>query len=51
MQSQRVVMTQAQTMGTNDVFLVFCVVMVLCVPVIWLARPPFKAIGSGGGGH
>jgi DHA2 family multidrug resistance protein len=49
MQSQRVVMTQAQTMGANDVFLIFCVVMVLCVPVIWLARPPFKAIGSGGG--
>jgi DHA2 family multidrug resistance protein len=51
MQSQRVVMTQAQTMGANDVFLAFCAVMLLCVPVIWLARPPFKAIGSGGGGH
>jgi DHA2 family multidrug resistance protein len=51
LQSQRVVMTQAQTMGANDIFLVFCAVMLLCVPVIWLARPPFRAIGSGGGGH
>jgi DHA2 family multidrug resistance protein len=51
MQTQRVVLTQAQTMGANDIFLIFCAVMLLCVPVIWLARPPFRAIGSGGGGH
>jgi len=48
MQTENVVMQQAQTMGANDLFLIFTALLVLCMPVIWLSRPPFRLIGSAG---
>ena len=48
-QTENVVMQQAQTMGANDLFLVFTLLLVACIPVVWLARAPFRPIGSGGG--
>jgi DHA2 family multidrug resistance protein len=48
-QAEGVVMQQAQTMGANDVFLVFTLLLTIAMPVIWLARPPFRMMGSGGG--
>jgi DHA2 family multidrug resistance protein len=44
----RVIETQSLTRGANDVFLALAVIMVLLVPVVWLAKPPFRAVGSGG---
>jgi len=45
----RVINTQALTMGANDIFLALAVLFVLLIPVVWLARPPFRAVGTGGG--
>jgi len=46
-----VINTQALTMGANDIFLALAVLFVLLIPLVWLARPPFRAVGTGGGGH
>jgi DHA2 family multidrug resistance protein len=43
----QVVNSQALTMGANDMFLIFAMLFVVMVPLVWLARPPFKAIGTG----
>jgi DHA2 family multidrug resistance protein len=48
-QSQYVVANQAQVLGANDIFLVFTVLTVACLPLLWLARPPFRVQGAGGG--
>ena len=40
--------TQALTLGANDIFLMMAVLFVLLIPVVWLARPPFRAVGTGG---
>jgi DHA2 family multidrug resistance protein len=40
--------TQALTMGANDVFLLMAVLFVLLIPLVWFARPPFRAVGTGG---
>ncbi|HEX9139821.1 MAG TPA: DHA2 family efflux MFS transporter permease subunit [Steroidobacteraceae bacterium] len=45
-----VVLRQAQTMGANDLFLAYGWIFMMMVFVVWLAKPPFRAIG-GGGGH
>jgi MFS transporter, DHA2 family, multidrug resistance protein len=44
----QVVNTQALTMGANDLFLLLAALFVMLVPLVWLARPPFRAIGMGG---
>lgn len=42
------VMTQqAQTLGVNDITYAFGWVLLLLIPLLWLARPPFRAQGSG----
>jgi DHA2 family multidrug resistance protein len=44
----RLLNTQAQTLGANDIFLLMAVLFVLLIPFVWLARPPFRAVGTGG---
>jgi DHA2 family multidrug resistance protein len=44
----QVVNTQALTMGANDIFLLLAGMFCLLVPLVWLARPPFRAVGTGG---
>ena len=44
----QVINTQALTMGANDIFLMFAALFVVLIPVVWLARPPFRAVGTGG---
>jgi DHA2 family multidrug resistance protein len=39
--------TQAMTMGANDVFLMIGALFVVLIPLVWLARPPFRAVGTG----
>jgi DHA2 family multidrug resistance protein len=39
---------QALTMGANDVFLGIALLFVMLIPMVWLARPPFRAVGTGG---
>jgi len=43
----QVINSQALTMGANDMFLIFAMLFVVMVPLVWLARPPFKAVGTG----
>jgi MFS transporter, DHA2 family, multidrug resistance protein len=44
----QVLNTQALTMGANDVFRILAVLFVVLVPLVWLAKPPFRAVGTGG---
>jgi MFS transporter, DHA2 family, multidrug resistance protein len=44
----RVLEGQSLTLGANDVFLTLAVVMIVLIPLVWLARPPFRPAGSGG---
>ncbi|MEP7311393.1 MAG: DHA2 family efflux MFS transporter permease subunit [Pseudomonadota bacterium] len=44
----RVVGVQASTMGSNDLFLMLCVLYLCLIPLVWFARPPFGAAGTGG---
>lgn len=46
-----VVANQASTLGANDVFYMLFVLYLVMIPFLWLARPPFGAAGTGGGGH
>ena len=45
--TDNVVTLQARAMGANDVFLAFAILIVATLPVIWMARPPFKGMGTG----
>jgi DHA2 family multidrug resistance protein len=45
----QVINTQALTMGANDVFRLLAVMFIVLVPFVWLAKPPFRAVGTGGG--
>jgi len=47
----QVIYNQASTLGANDVFFLLFMLYVLMIPFIWLAKPPFGAAGTGGGGH
>jgi DHA2 family multidrug resistance protein len=44
----QVINGQALTMGANDIFLGMAVLFVVLIPMVWLARPPFRAVGTGG---
>jgi DHA2 family multidrug resistance protein len=39
---------QAMTMGANDLFLMMGVMFLLLIPFVWFAKPPFRAVGTGG---
>lgn len=40
--------TQALTMGANDIFRLMSILFLLLIPFLWFARPPFRAVGTGG---
>jgi DHA2 family multidrug resistance protein len=44
----RVLNTQALTLGANDIFFMMACLFVLLIPLVWLARPPFHAVGTSG---
>ena len=44
----RVLNVQAMTMGANDLFLMMGVMFLLLIPFVWFAKPPFRAVGTGG---
>jgi len=44
----QVINNQALTMGANDIFLGMAALFVVLIPLVWLARPPFRAVGTGG---
>jgi DHA2 family multidrug resistance protein len=46
--TSRVINTQALTLGANDIFLGIACLFVILIPLVWLARPPFRAVGTGG---
>ena len=33
--------------GANDIFLMFALLFVVMIPIVWLAKPPFRAVGTG----
>jgi DHA2 family multidrug resistance protein len=39
---------QSQTMGANDIFMLLAGMLVVLIPLVWLAKPPFRAAGTGG---
>jgi DHA2 family multidrug resistance protein len=43
----RVLSAQAQTMGANDIFMLMAVVFLCLIPLVWFAKPPFRAAGTG----
>jgi MFS transporter, DHA2 family, multidrug resistance protein len=40
--TENVVMQQARVMGANDLFRVLTLMLIVMLPLIWLARPPFS---------
>jgi DHA2 family multidrug resistance protein len=44
----QVVNGQALTMGANDIFFGMAILFIILIPLVWLARPPFRAVGTGG---
>ena len=44
-----IINSQALTMGANDIFHALALLFIALIPVVWLARPPFRAIGTVGG--
>jgi MFS transporter, DHA2 family, multidrug resistance protein len=46
--TSRVLNSQAMTMGANDIFLLLAMLFMLLIPVVWLAKPPFRPVGTGG---
>jgi DHA2 family multidrug resistance protein len=44
----QVINNQALTLGANDIFMMLAALFVVLVPFVWLARPPFRAVGTGG---
>ena len=44
--TENVIQQQALTLATNDVHLLYALVMICCIPLLWLARPPFQSKGS-----
>ncbi|MET0280880.1 MAG: DHA2 family efflux MFS transporter permease subunit [Steroidobacteraceae bacterium] len=47
--TSQVLNTQALTMGANDIFMLLAGLFVILIPIVWFARPPFRAVGTGGG--
>ncbi|MET0292541.1 MAG: DHA2 family efflux MFS transporter permease subunit [Steroidobacteraceae bacterium] len=48
----RLITSQAGTMGANDLFQGLAILFLALIPLVWLAKPPFGAIGaSAAGGH
>lgn len=44
----QVINDQALTLGANDIFIMLAVMFITQIPFVWLAKPPFRAVGTGG---
>ncbi len=49
--TDHLVTQQAMTLGVNDVFSLLAITFLVLIPLVWFARPPFGAPGTGGGAH
>ena len=45
--TSQILQTQAWTLGVNDLFHALAFLFVALIPLVWLARPPFRSIGMG----
>ena len=45
--TENVVQQQAITLATNDLYLIFSILLISCAALIWFTRPPFRTPGSG----
>nr|ACH58982.1 drug resistance transporter [uncultured bacterium BLR2] len=45
--TSQVLSVQSMTMGANDIFLMIAVMFIVLIPVIWFAKGPFRAVGTG----
>jgi DHA2 family multidrug resistance protein len=48
---ERLIGLQAGTLGANDLFNLLAVLFLALIPLVWLARRPFGAVGSSTAGH
>lgn len=48
-QASREIVSQARTLAANDLYRVFGFLFWMLIPIVWLAKPPFRS--SGGGAH
>jgi DHA2 family multidrug resistance protein len=46
--TSHVISVQSMSMGANDIFLMLAGMLVVLIPLVWFARPPFRAVGTGG---
>jgi DHA2 family multidrug resistance protein len=37
-----VIEQQANTLAVNDTYLMYALIIILLIPILWLARPPFQ---------
>ncbi|MEO8307186.1 MAG: DHA2 family efflux MFS transporter permease subunit [Pseudomonadota bacterium] len=49
LQMSHMAQAQSATLGANDLFYMLALLFIALIPAVWLARPPFRAIGMGGG--
>ncbi len=47
-QVRQVLLTQARTLAANDLYRLYGYLFWILIPIIWLARPPFRAAGGAG---
>ncbi|HTQ36601.1 MAG TPA: DHA2 family efflux MFS transporter permease subunit [Steroidobacteraceae bacterium] len=45
--TSQIINGQALTLGANDLFMMLAALFVVLVPFVWLAKPPFRAVGTG----
>jgi DHA2 family multidrug resistance protein len=49
--ASNVLLQQARTLAANDLYRLFGYMFLVLMPVVWLARPPFRSAGGPGSGH
>ncbi|HXN10408.1 MAG TPA: DHA2 family efflux MFS transporter permease subunit, partial [Steroidobacteraceae bacterium] len=49
-QVRQLMLSQARTLAANDVYRLYAIMFLALTPLVWLAKPPFRA-GRGGGAH
>jgi DHA2 family multidrug resistance protein len=45
--TEGIVQQQALTLATSDLYQLYSLLLITCIGLIWLSRPPFRAVGSG----
>ena len=39
---------QALTLATSDLYQLYSILLLACIGLLWLSRPPFRSVGSAG---